>query len=500
MKVRVNMCPFQTLISIIEVCRTCLGILQYIDDGEFIQNFLNNIASHEYSIDSYTLAVTVPTSIIIRHYRLWYYLQDRYPDYLILKVLPSSVDIPEVKEVFKWYFGHTVYHKVGMQFEYSSPFEARIVISHEETNLEFIPIFPEVNHSQFLENKDSDAFKPPSKKRQYRRNNKASPNSLNQVVARTKSLDKDKFKKFILKHNADLLCPAISNKALFTTSFFHQSIWIGGRYVKYRRDVPQSQWLIDGVRHGSLSVQEYIGPIVLPYTKGDNYIFSAAGREDIDVRMLGRGRPFLLEIVNPRIPKLTEELLQKIQNEVNEKADHVIWIVDLQMISDKERMILKQGETEKKKSYRAVVWIPKPITPKDLEILNSVVDLKLDQKTPVRVLHRRSLAVRPKMIHSIQYEFINSHYIIIDLVTQSGTYVKEFVHGDLGRTSPSFCALLGQEEADILRLDVSGVELDWPKRMEGREEPPAAPSILEGLDLSLDAPELERGFEMVEEE
>lgn len=41
----------------------------------------------------------------------------------------------------------------------------------------------------------------------------------------------------------------------------------------------------------------------------------------------------------------------------------------------------------------------------------------------------------------------------LNLKTQAGTYVKEFVHGDLGRTTPSIAELL-KCNADIVSLDV----------------------------------------------
>ena len=37
--------------------------------------------------------------------------------------------------------------------------------------------------------------------------------------------------------------------------------------------------------------------------------------------------------------------------------------------------------------------------------------------------------------------------------TQAGTYVKEFVHGDFGRTSPNMCTILNCD-VDIIALDV----------------------------------------------
>lgn len=41
----------------------------------------------------------------------------------------------------------------------------------------------------------------------------------------------------------------------------------------------------------------------------------------------------------------------------------------------------------------------------------------------------------------------------LHLTTQAGTYIKEFVHGDLGRTIPNLGEILGCE-VDIIALDV----------------------------------------------
>ena len=48
-----------------------------------------------------------------------------------------------------------------------------------------------------------------------------------------------------------------------------------------------------------------------------------------------------------------------------------------------------------------------------------------------------------------------------DLVCeQAGTYIKEFVHSDEGRTVPSLGSLLGcQEPAQILELDVMEIHM-----------------------------------------
>ena len=53
----------------------------------------------------------------------------------------------------------------------------------------------------------------------------------------------------------------------------------------------------------------------------------------------------------------------------------------------------------------------------------------------------------------------------LKLATQAGTYVKEFVHGDFGRTMPNLRTILDCQEVDIVALDVEEIELDWPPKL-----------------------------------
>jgi len=47
-------------------------------------------------------------------------------------------------------------------------------------------------------------------------------------------------------------------------------------------------------------VQDEIAKNLLDIFGSKQVYLHAAGREDIDVRMLGRGRPFILELINPK--------------------------------------------------------------------------------------------------------------------------------------------------------------------------------------------------------
>ncbi|VDK88903.1 unnamed protein product [Dibothriocephalus latus] len=74
---------------------------------------------------------------------------------------------------------------------------------------------------------------------------------------------------------------------------------VAGRYVKLCRKLPQTPWILDGERKLETSVEELIAaPLVSAFGPGTKYNFVSSGREDIDVRCLGLGRPFMLEISN----------------------------------------------------------------------------------------------------------------------------------------------------------------------------------------------------------
>lgn len=66
---------------------------------------------------------------------------------------------------------------------------------------------------------------------------------------------------------------------------------------------------------------------------------------------------------------------------------------------------------------------------------------------------RRTVMTRQRFVASLSAILIDSFHFRLRLTTQAGTYVKEFVHGDLGRTKPNLKIILGRF-VDILELDV----------------------------------------------
>ncbi|KAF4523278.1 hypothetical protein B566_EDAN009401 [Ephemera danica] len=234
----------------------------------------------------------------------------------------------------------------------------------------------------------------------------------------------------------------------------HNACFIAGRYNKFSRELSQTPWVVEGDRRMEGSVQELISKSLETIAKSKSSKFLSSGREDVDVRTLGRGRPFAIELADPHRTQFTAEDLAELQKSINKSSNMLIAVRDLQLINKDELVELKSGEEEKCKDYEAFcVSLGAPVDPQKLEALQTMKDIVLSQKTPIRVLHRRPLATRSRTVFSMAATVVDEMHFKLKLRTQAGTYIKEFVHGDFGRTLPNLGTLLGTP-VDILALDV----------------------------------------------
>ncbi|KAJ8578872.1 hypothetical protein ON010_g329 [Phytophthora cinnamomi] len=242
-------------------------------------------------------------------------------------------------------------------------------------------------------------------------------------------------------------------------TFERDSVYMQGRYLKFQRGLSQTPWVLDGERMGESSVEECIGDIALPFFRGSGYKFHTAGREDVDVRMLGNGRPFILEILG--------------KEQLNAGFDSYQHLTPILLFADAKKAYLDQSEYDQiqkavndanngaveivnayaddclPRTASCVVWSEGVLTPELVAKIDVIQDLTIQQQTPIRVLHRRTLMTRPKIIHAAKCEVLNKHYMLLRLTTSAGTYVKEFVHGDRGRTNPNVASILLDVESLI---------------------------------------------------
>ena len=230
-------------------------------------------------------------------------------------------------------------------------------------------------------------------------------------------------------------------------------IFIYGRYKKLARGIPQSRWDCKKCRGRGCeecnetgrkypdSISEYVGVPTQLIVDGSKFKFHAAGREDIDVLMLGQGRPFVVEIAEPRVRKPN---LEEITKSINSDAEGKIEVHELILTNRQQLQRLKEDASSNVKEYEALISIESPVTNKELKAIEKAFKgVEIEQRTPQRVSHRRSDLVRKKIIHEIHLKKHKDGLLKANFKVQGGTYIKELISGDEGRTTPSIAEKLG---------------------------------------------------------
>lgn len=332
----------------------------------------------------------------------------------------------------------------------------------------------------------------------------------------------------------------INTAAQIEVKLANDCLFVGGRYRKNVRGISNTPMsFASGKRRGPvkrrlpspssaveecepvnirvLAVSDWAEPI-RSYFRGEKAVFMSSGREDIDVRMLGAGRPFLLRIEDPKsnLPKRLGTILTVTDEKNQEVAEYgagyheivishclpaTVELLDTRLVrKEVASQQLKAIEETKRKNYQVRVFAKKTskqirdrLTAAEWKEEGGVYtkeEIELDQKTPIRVLHRRANLTRARKLYGCQLvvssgetEEVVGCMLQVNLVADAGAYIKEFINGDFGRTAPSLSEMLGVF-CDVVELDVTGIEADFPTaamtiarlRLEG---PPAAGTGLE---------------------
>ncbi len=265
------------------------------------------------------------------------------------------------------------------------------------------------------------------------------------------------------------------DEVLVTTS----SLFLYGRYRKLDRTIPQTRWPCRSCKGSGCdqcentgqqyldSVESLVSHVPVAAFAGEESSFHGAGREDIDALMLGTGRPFVLEIKKPRWRRPRDAngepvALEQLQARINEHAGGRAQVLGLRESEKSEVARVKNGTPSK--AYRAHVVAESPVAHNDLlAAVARISGSEIDQRTPQRVAHRRADKVRRRRVQSVELVGFGVHVqsepgegtareaptpetatrFSLDVHAAAGTYIKELVFGDDGRTQPSFADLLG---------------------------------------------------------
>jgi tRNA pseudouridine synthase 10 len=266
------------------------------------------------------------------------------------------------------------------------------------------------------------------------------------------------------------------------------SLFLYGRYNKFVRDIPQTRWPCrecggKGRKdekecphcqgQGKLyptSVEEEINAEVIKIFNSDDAVLHGGGREDIDGRMLGDGRPFVMEVINPRTRWVD---LEELREKVNGHSAGKVAVSELHYVDKSTVEAVKSIKLNK--TYRLKVIYKDDISIETLQTsLATLSNSEILQWTPERVAHRRADLERKRKVYDIALGELNEaeKYFVITVRCEGGLYVKELVSGDNGRTKPSLSALL-DKEARVKELDVINVEggISWQDHMAKEKRP-----------------------------
>jgi len=243
-------------------------------------------------------------------------------------------------------------------------------------------------------------------------------------------------------------------------------VFIYGRYLKLRPGIPQNKWFCSkcwgkGCEYCSwtgkmylTSIEELVAQPLVEIFQGKDVKFHGAGREDVDVKVLGKGRPFIVEVREPKRRRLD---LSWVEREINRRAEGLVEVRELRYSSREEVRKIKITSQVREKTYLMKLRVEGGIKEEEAkkleeELTGSIVK----QRTPLRVLHRRADKVRMKKIYEVKIKEIAGDTVTMLITSQGGLYVKELATGDEGRTTPSVSELLGKkvEVEELIVLDV----------------------------------------------
>jgi tRNA pseudouridine synthase 10 len=201
------------------------------------------------------------------------------------------------------------------------------------------------------------------------------------------------------------------------------------------------------------SVQELVQARAIEAFRARDADFHGMGREDIDARCIGTGRPFVLELREPRVRDVD---LAKLEEAINTHARPRVEITGLRASQRDEVAWVKQADSVKE--YRAKVVFAAPVDRAKLyEALATLRGAAVAQRTPSRVEHRRAMLTRQRSVHDAVVEQVSGSEAVVRIRGAAGLYIKELVSGDGGRTRPNLSELVGTP-ARVTALDVVGVD------------------------------------------
>ncbi len=255
-------------------------------------------------------------------------------------------------------------------------------------------------------------------------------------------------------------CRAVLDFSTGKASIERNDLFIFGRYMKLVPGLSQSRWLCSrcngkgcdgcgGKGKNYESVEERVGEPLKKEADADGYVLHASGREDVDATNTA-GRPFVLMLKNPRKRRPG---LGMAAAEI--AAGGEVTVSGLAIVGRPFVEVVTESHFDK--TYEVHVEFGRALTEADLAAILSLRGKTLAQQTPQRVAHRRADLIRHRKIREIRILENKGAGAVLRINAEAGTYIKELVSGDGGRTEPSIAGLL-KTSAKCTKLVVEKIE------------------------------------------
>jgi len=241
-----------------------------------------------------------------------------------------------------------------------------------------------------------------------------------------------------------------SNNASQATVFVKSSpIFLSGRYVKTIRGISQKK---DKCRKcsgsgcatcnymgasQSNSVEAIIGDRLLEITKGDTPKFSWLGGEDKDSLVLGNGRPFVIQILNPMVRWLKKDLT------ISENGICAV-------LKQRSPRLSSQLPTHFTTKIKITIHAEHDLPDENLATLSNVLENS-------EVSYKAKSKVVKKKIYSLKAEQIDERTFVLTMIADGGLFIKQFVGGQ-DYIEPSISKIIGMK-CECVAFDILDVNV-----------------------------------------
>ncbi|HEY7081556.1 MAG TPA: hypothetical protein VH500_17830 [Nitrososphaeraceae archaeon] len=221
-----------------------------------------------------------------------------------------------------------------------------------------------------------------------------------------------------------------------------RSIIAAGRYTKNQRGIyqktPKSKELTESNANRPFrkSIEEIITYKVLAATMGSNVRFNWIGSEDKNSLVLGAGRPFFVEILNPKKRSFSNNSLIIEECQINARL--AILDTDHPRSAPRSRTVTK-----------IMIHCSESLSTKDLRELTSLTGTIVKLKSKFSLIEKK--------IYSVSVDRIDKSLFYLTIDADSGLPIKQFVGGK-EYANPNISMLLGSQ-CDCLSFDILDVSV-----------------------------------------